>query len=51
MDRMEKVIQEMEQYSYTDWQKEMFEQLREAVDNIDIDTCEEILDSWGGKMQ
>lgn len=46
MDRMEEVIQEMEQYRYEGWQKEMFTQLKEAVEEIDVDNCERIIGEW-----
>ncbi|MCM1179430.1 MAG: PocR ligand-binding domain-containing protein [Clostridium sp.] len=46
MDEMESVIQEMEQYSYTDEDQELFVQLREAVEDMDVDACEAILQTW-----
>ena len=46
MDQMDAVIQEMERYSYQEGQKELFAQLKEAVEEMDVDACEEILDNW-----
>lgn len=50
MDRMEEVIQEMSQYRYEEGQVELFHRLKEAVDEYDIDGCEEILKNWGMKL-
>ncbi|MCD7708274.1 MAG: PocR ligand-binding domain-containing protein [Clostridiales bacterium] len=46
MDAMENVIQDMEQYSYTDAQQEYFEKLKYAVDDIDTEKCEQIIEIW-----
>lgn len=46
MDRMEEVIRQMDQYRYIDWQQELFSQLQNAIEEIDVDTCESILDIW-----
>lgn len=46
MDAMEKVIQDMSQYSYDDAQKKVFEKLQNAVEDIDTEKCEEILAEW-----
>ena len=46
MDGMADVIAEMKKYSYPDAVKGYFEQLQEAVDNIDVDVCQEIMEKW-----
>lgn len=46
MDAMEKVIQDMGQYSYNDAQRKEFEKLQNAVEDIDTEKCEEILTEW-----
>ena len=46
MDQMEEVIQQMGQYRYEDWQQGLFEQLKEASEEMDVDRCEAILRSW-----
>lgn len=46
MDAMEKVIQDMSQYSYDDAQRKVFEKLQNAVEDIDTEKCEEILAEW-----
>ncbi len=46
MDEMENVIAEMKKYSYVDAGKEYFDKLQEAVANIDVDACQEIMDQW-----
>lgn len=46
MDAMEKVIQDMSQYSYDGAQKKVFEKLQNAVEDIDTEKCEEILAEW-----
>ena len=50
VDRMESVVQEMKHYHYEDWQQEMFAQLKEAVEEIEVDNCEIILQEWENKL-
>ena len=50
MDKMFEVIKEMKNYHYDGWQQELFEQLRDAVEEIDVDTCEGILNTWENKL-
>lgn len=45
-DAMESVIEAMDRYHYDGWQKELFSRLRNSVDEIDVDTCAEIIDHW-----
>ncbi len=46
MDRMEEVSAAMAKYTYTGEQEEIFRHFKEAVDNVDVDTCEEIMKEW-----
>lgn len=46
MDQMEEAIKKMGQYHYEGWQHEMFGKLKEAVEEIDVETCETILEEW-----
>ncbi len=46
IDDMENVIHKMEQYHYEGKHQEMFHQLKNAVEEIDVDACEEIMDQW-----
>ena len=46
MDEMEAVLQDMDQYRYVDWQHDLFERLRTAIDDIDVDACEDIMKEW-----
>ncbi len=50
MDRMEEVIQRMNQYAYENWQQEQFALLRDAAEVMDVDECETILQSWEQKL-
>lgn len=50
MDKMEEVVREMNQYTYEDWQQEMFSRLKDAVEEIDVDSCEIILQEWENKL-
>ena len=43
---MDEVCEKMAGFSYPEDQKELFLKLREASDNIDIEGCAEILDTW-----
>ena len=46
MDAMEEVILKMSKYSYPGGQKECFDNLRNAVADIDTEKCEEIMMDW-----
>ncbi len=50
MDAMNEVIARMKEYRYDDGAKELFAQLREAVEDLDIDRCEEIIRTWRNQM-
>ena len=50
MDQMEEAIETMKQYSYAKDQKELFEQLCGAVEEIDTDASEEIIRMWDTKL-
>lgn len=49
-DGMESVIETMDEYDYEGWQKELFGQLKNSVEEIDVDTCGEIIDHWEEKL-
>ena len=51
MDRMEEAIKKMGQYHYEGWQQEMFEELKEAVEEVDVEHCEAILEKWKAKTE
>ena len=46
LDGMESVEEDMSAYRYPDKWKEPFAKLKAAIANIDVDTCEEILNEW-----
>lgn len=46
MDMMEEVIAEMGRYRYAGWQQELFGQLKDAVEEVDVDGCEAIMKQW-----
>ncbi len=46
MDGMESVGEDMSAYRYPKQWKEPFAKLKEAIANIDVDTCEEIIKGW-----
>ncbi len=50
MDAMEENIRSMDQYSYGKIQDEFFEKLKNAVDDMDTERCEEILDAWEASL-
>jgi len=49
-DKMELLIDEMEQYHFEDWQEELLGQLKDAVDEMDMDACEEIINHWKTRL-
>ncbi len=51
MDRMEEAIGKMGQYHYEGWQHEMFDDLKEAVEEVDVELCETILEKWKTKTE
>lgn len=50
IDHMEAVINAMNQYHYDGRQKELFLQLQNSVEDIDVDTCEEIITKWESSL-
>ena len=46
MDAMEQAVRDMSQYSYGDAQRSIFEKLKNAVEDIDTERCEEIIAEW-----
>ena len=46
MDRMEKIIQDMDGYLYSKKQEEYFSELKAAVEDIDVDACESVIMRW-----
>lgn len=46
MDRMEEAADAIKEYSYTGKQSELLGGLLEAVENIDVDVCEELMTEW-----
>ncbi len=50
MDQMEAVIDHMGEYHYENWQRELFDQLKEASEEMDVDRCDAILRSWEEQM-
>lgn len=46
MDQMGEVVSKMDDYDYEGPQQELFEKLKEAVEDVDVDTCEAILKEW-----
>ncbi len=50
MDQMEEVISRMGRYRYENWQHDLFDQLKEASEEMDVDRCDAILRSWEEQM-
>ncbi len=51
MDLMQETISQMEHYRYKDWESELFERLKNAVEDIDPDACETIINDWESRYQ
>ena len=43
---MEQAVEQLKGYRYPTEQQGYFEQMKEAVSDIDVDACEEILAGW-----
>lgn len=50
MDQMADVISQMKQYRFEDEQKDLFVRLECAVEKIDVDDCEQIMQEWEKKL-
>lgn len=50
LDKMEACVKDLCQYEYEGWQKELFEQLEDAVEEIDSEACAEIIRVWEEKL-
>jgi len=46
MDVMDTILQEMNQFSFSESQESLFTQLKNAVDEFDVDTCMTIIKTW-----
>lgn len=46
MDVMDSIIQEMNQFAFSEPQERLFTQLKNAVDEFDVDTCISIIQDW-----
>lgn len=46
MDGMDSAVEELDNYLYEPEQAEIFEQLKNAAEFMDIDACEELVDKW-----
>ena len=51
IDQIEAIMRKMDAYSYEGWRKELFSQLKEAAEVLDVDTCESILADWAKKEE
>jgi signal transduction histidine kinase/response regulator of citrate/malate metabolism len=45
-DRIESAVEKMGQYKYEDWQAELYNQLKEFSEDMDVDGCEQIIEQW-----
>jgi signal transduction histidine kinase/DNA-binding response OmpR family regulator len=50
LDEMENIVGKMSEYRYPDEMKELFESLKQAVQDIDADGCIAVLDKWESIM-
>ncbi len=46
MDEMEAVIEKMKEYHYEGEQQEIFGRLKEAVEEVDVEACVELMQKW-----
>ena len=46
LDAMEQAVEQLKGYRYPTEQQGYFERMKEAVSDIDVDACEEILAEW-----
>jgi hypothetical protein len=46
MDGMEHAVHRLAEYTYPEDQQTLLVQLKEAVANLDVDTCQEMLTQW-----
>lgn len=50
LDKMDAVMEKMENYEYAGEQQQLFEKLKNAMEEIDVESCEEILLTWEQKI-
>ena len=50
MDGMESVMKKMDLYQYPEEQEDLYEQLKSAVEQIDSEASEDILQLWESKL-
>ena len=48
--QLDAVMEKMENYEYAGEQQQLFEKLKNAMEEIDVESCEEILLTWEQKI-
>lgn len=51
MDTAGELVLELAQYSYDGWQEELFAEIENAVENMDVEQCEEIIEKWEERLK
>ena len=46
LDQMEEAVKQLASFDYPEDQKEIYEQLRDAAEGMDVDACEILLEQW-----
>jgi hypothetical protein len=46
MDKIDEGVQKIAEYSYPEEQQALLEQLKEAAENMDVDTCLIMIEQW-----
>ena len=46
LDLFEEVVDDFSHYQYLDWQQELLGQLKDAIEMMDTDTCESLMQAW-----
>jgi CheY-like chemotaxis protein/HPt (histidine-containing phosphotransfer) domain-containing protein len=46
MDKIDEAVQKLAEYTYPEEQKALLEQLKEAAENMDVDTCLIMIEQW-----
>lgn len=51
MDAAGELVMKLTEYRYSGWQKELLEKMVNAVEDMDVEQCEEIIENWEDRLK
>lgn len=51
MDTADEIVMKLAEYRYDGWQKELLGKMENAVEDMDVEQCEEIIETWENRLK